>query len=262
MTRPRSSSRQAVRWHFDCHTCSEPAPESPVNEDFAAADPATGVFVVADGMGGRPAGNLASQLAACAFVKSVLAHPRDKRLRRSVLLQAVARANTAVRACGRRNVSRAGMGSTLSAAVLSGRTGRVVHLGDSRIYLYRKGRVRQLTQDHTLIEELLRRRCVNREEAARHPFRHLLLRAVGLRGPVAPDIRAFTLDPGDGLILTTDEFSRLLPARELERLAQKHWAGGARTVCEQLLRRARKRHPQDDLTVMVLRGVAGRPASP
>ncbi|HNQ87724.1 MAG TPA: protein phosphatase 2C domain-containing protein [Verrucomicrobiota bacterium] len=250
-------SRSPRRWTLDCHTCSEPAPESAVNEDFAVADPVKGVFVVADGMGGRPAGHLASRIAASAFVKSLLRDAGGRPPRRSILVQAVADANTAVRACGRRNASRTGLGTTLTAVVLRGRTGRIVHLGDSRAYLYHQGRLRQLTDDHTLAEELLRRRCVDREQLARHPFRHVLLRTIGTHQAPDPDILAFSLEPGDGLILTTDEIPRLLPNGELEAIARRHWARGAAAVCGQLMRRARQRKPQDDVTLLVLKEANG-----
>lgn len=245
--------RSQVR--FDWHTCSEVAPECSVNEDYAAANPDAGVFVVADGMGGRPSGDLASRIAACAFLKSVQEFTGRTRLRRSVLTQAVAIANAAVLACGRSKPNRKGMGSTLSAAVMSGWIGRVVHLGDSRIYLYQRGKIRQLTQDHTLVHELVRRKYVNGKDAHHHPLGHILLRTVGTQDEVVPDIHQFELQPGDGLILTTDEMARVLPHRELETIARRHWAGGARVVCEELLGGARQRQPQDDLTVMVTKTV-------
>jgi protein phosphatase len=238
--------------------CSGSAFQPCVNEDYAIADPDAGVFVVADGMGGRPSGHLASRIAADAFLDRMRSLSPRSRLQKTALSRAVASADAAVRRCGDRSLARRGMGSTLAAAVVRGCNGRIVHLGDSRVYLYRKGKIRCLTRDHTLVQELFRRHHIKKEDIKDHPLSHVLLRTVGAGASSAPDICEFEFQPGDGLILTTDEMPRILDEREMAAIARQNWDSEARVICEQLFGFAMARHPQDDLTVMVLKRLPTR----
>ena len=249
-------SGRSTAFRFDCYACSQAGPESTNNEDAAAVDPDNGVFVVADGMGGRPEGALASRVAAKAFLDTILGFRGKQRLRTSALEKAIRAANVSVLRCSRLSPMRNGMGTTLSAAVVAGNAGRVVHVGDTRIYLYHAGRLEQITRDHTLAQELAGRQRLSEDCASAHPLGHVLSRTVGTRAYVVPDIQEFALLPGDGLILTSDGVSRVLRREELRRIARKRWRSGARPVCEALLQHARAKQPADDLTIIVTKLVS------
>ncbi|MCX5684186.1 MAG: protein phosphatase 2C domain-containing protein [Planctomycetota bacterium] len=135
----------------------------PHNEDCVLAEPGYGVFVVADGMGGRPGGAQASRIAVRAFM-DYLRRVNPAQIASPVALRnAVAMANNAIRAVSEADPKMHGMGTTLTAAVLTEEGGRIVHVGDSRAYLFADGQLEQLTEDHTLVSELLDRKMLEEE---------------------------------------------------------------------------------------------------
>jgi PPM family protein phosphatase len=181
------------------------------NEDkyefYAPEEPALlasrgSVFVVCDGMGGAEAGQIASELTTKTFIDVYMNHPAAEQ--ETALRSAVAAANRFVVDVARAVPSRRGMGTTLSALVLVQDQAYTVQVGDSRVYRLRDGALEQLTEDHSWVDEAVKRGMITAEEALTHPYRHVLTRAVGTEEEVAPDVVLRNLKAGDIYLLCSD----------------------------------------------------------
>lgn len=160
------------------------------------------VFVVCDGMGGHAAGQIASELACKTFIDVYLHHPAaDADV---ALTAAVVAANRFVCDVSHAVPSRRGMGTTLSSLVLLQDQAFVVQVGDSRTYRLRGGELKQLSVDHTWVEEMTRAGVMTREQAESHPSRHMLTRAIGADRSVTPDVVLLDVQPGDYYLLCSD----------------------------------------------------------
>ncbi|MFP5450564.1 MAG: Stp1/IreP family PP2C-type Ser/Thr phosphatase [Thermoleophilia bacterium] len=197
------------------------------------------VIAVADGMGGAKAGEVAAQMA----VDAVEALPEP--VSAEDVRDAIARANGAIFDLARADSDKAGMGTTLTAALLSGSALSVLHVGDSRAYLWRRGELAQITDDHSVVVELVRRGSLSPAEAEVHPHRNVITRALGAERNVVADIVTQPLEAGDVILLCSDGLSSYVAdaaiaaaladatdlnaaARELVALANR--AGGADNV--------------------------------
>lgn len=199
------------------------------NEDNLLVVPELGLFVVADGMGGHAAGEVASLLAVemihDAFRQSRDASPNGSPERtvpagaapapERRLVSAIEQANRRIFAAGQEDEARSGMGTTVAAVWLDGETAHVAHVGDSRLYRFRDGGLAQITTDHSLVNDYLARGLMTPEEAIGHPMRHVLIRALGTTPSVAVDAAALPLEPGDILLLCSDGLSNVVPPSEI-----------------------------------------------
>ena len=183
------------------------------NEDAAWADDACGLYAVADGMGGHLAGEVASRMAIEAVQRMARAHGRADTL---ALREMMRRANDEIARHAQQHPECAGMGTTLSVLWRGGRYMYIAHVGDSRIYRLRGGALEQITQDHSLVEELVRARIITREQARTHPRRNIITRALGTQGDNAPDLLAADAQPGDLWLLCTDGLSGMLTDETIE----------------------------------------------
>jgi protein phosphatase len=179
----------------------------PQNEDGYLVHPR--VFAVADGMGGMRAGEVASALALDTLSADADADGDID------VVEWVIRANRAVFDRASSDPSMSGMGATLVAVVVRGDMARIVHLGDSRAYLLREGRLEQLTEDHSHVQRLLDVGLITPEEAASHPERNLVTRALGLDESVDPEETDIAVLEDDRLLLCTDGLSTMLEADEI-----------------------------------------------
>jgi PPM family protein phosphatase len=172
------------------------------------------VFVVADGMGGAQAGEVASQMAADAFDRDLGADPPE-----AVLRDAFQSANREIHEHATRDETHAGMGTTLTAAIVDAEHEEVAigHVGDSRAYRLRGAELEQLTQDHSLVEELRRKGQLTDEQAEEHPQRSIITRALGPEPAVEPDINTIQARPDDIFLLCSDGLTTMLGE---ERIAQ------------------------------------------
>lgn len=239
--------------HFDCFALSEQGAGLETNDDFAALDAERGIFIVADGMGGRPGGARASSVAVNSFLEQMRSMDGPARLEESILRRALARANSEVRSIGAADPLFSGLGTTLSAVVMNGTQGKLVHVGDSRIYLFRDGELRQLTRDHTLAAELLERKHVSPEGARRHPLRHVLSRSLGSQDVVEPDLGDLVLTRSDWLILATDGLTKALAPERLRHLLAAGTAENAEAMCREVMKAAISQNPDDNVTLAVAR---------
>ncbi len=164
------------------------------------------VFVVADGMGGAQAGEVASKLAAETFDDLGSGPPEE------VLRETFAVANSKIHEQAARDESVAGMGTTLTAAIVDSERDEVAigHVGDSRAYRLRGGKLERLTQDHSLVEELRRKGQLTEQQASEHPQRSIITRALGPEAQVEPDISTVAARPGDVFLICSDGLTTML----------------------------------------------------
>jgi PPM family protein phosphatase len=210
------------------------------NEDaFVVAPP---LFAVCDGMGGALAGEVASGIAADTLAAGV----GDG----LTLLEAAEAANAAVYARARESEAHSGMGTTLTAVVLAGDTGHFVHIGDSRAYLLRDGELRQLSEDHSLVGEMVRDGRLTAEEAAVHPHRSILSRALGTEPSAHIDEFEVDLRLGDVLLLCSDGLSGPVPVAAIQKALVRDEPADA---AAKLIAEARKHGGPDNITAVVLK---------
>ena len=210
------------------------------NEDsFVTAAP---LFAVCDGMGGALAGEVASALAAETLAAGVA--------RGDSLLGSAEAANAAVFAKAANDSGHQGMGTTLTALRLEGEIGHFVHIGDSRGYLLRAGELRQVTDDHSLVGEMMREGRLTAEEAAVHPHRSVLSRALGTEAQVRIDEFEIDLEDGDVLLLCSDGLSGPVPAADIRRALGR---ADPQDAAGRLIAEARKHGGPDNITAVVLR---------
>jgi protein phosphatase len=217
--------------------------------DHAERDRRGVLLVVADGMGGTQAGAVASRLA----VETVLREYRrgDPTEPGRLLRDAVVHANREVHERSRNRADCCGMGTTLTALAIHGRRVWLAHVGDSRAYLVRGDRIRQLTDDHSLVGELVRRREISADAAREHPQRHVLTRAVGVRPQVEPDLAELSPEADDAFVLCSDGLTGHVRDEEIAGAV----ASGTdpQEAVDHLIALANSRGGEDNITVVIVR---------
>jgi len=148
------------------------------------------------------------------------------------------------------------MGTTVAAALASGRRLSIAHVGDSRVYLCRAGTMEQLTDDHSLVYEQFKRELISREEAARSEHKNIITRALGMRSDVEVDLAEMTLAPGDAILLCSDGLSGMVEDAVIQEVVQA--TDDPRLACEQLVSLANANGGKDNVTVIVVYFVAAK----
>jgi protein phosphatase len=222
-----------------------------INEDRYALAPELGLFLVADGMGGHTAGQVASQLASEAVIRCVRAGADEQSSLAECLREAVFAGNLEVFQTAKERPELSGMGTTLVTVLVAGGRAALAHVGDSRAYLVRHGRIRQLTDDHSLVGELQRRGELSADAARDHPHRHVLTRALGVRRAVQPDLAELELASGDIFVLCTDGLTTHVRDEEIAKAV----AGDAdpAEAAQALVALANSRGGEDNVTVAIVR---------
>lgn len=186
------------------------------NEDHLGAWDELGLFVVADGMGGHQAGEVASKIAVETIESFFRQDPKSVNLNPSSLLEkAINEANDKIYQRARQDKDLRGMGTTITAGFISGNQVFIGQVGDSRAYQINHQGIQQLTEDHSLVNELLRLGGITKEEAITHPQRNVLTRALGVELSVEADFYNYQLKKGDFLLFCTDGLSGLVPKEEI-----------------------------------------------
>jgi PPM family protein phosphatase len=226
------------------------------NEDAAIGDGTLGLGLLADGMGGYNAGEVASQMAV-SLIHADLGNWLGRHTPgaqvpdiRRALEACVSKANRAIHGAAQANPAYAGMGTTLVAGVFQGARLVLGHVGDSRCYRWRHGQLTQITRDHSLLQEQLDAGLISAAEAAHSPNRNLVTRAMGVEGSVAPEIRDFTVSPGDIYLMCSDGLSDLVDDRDIAGVL----AAGAPLAdsAGQLVRQAIAQGGHDNVTVLLI----------
>jgi protein phosphatase len=215
------------------------------NEDSALAQ--APVFVVADGMGGAQAGEIASRIAVEAFAQELPSSGTPEQR----LVTRVQEANRRIFDVSRSERERAGMGTTLTAAYLTDSTLTIAHVGDSRAYLFRDGSLKRLTQDHSLVDELVRRGKLTEEQAAEHPQRSIITRALGPEPEVEVDTWTYPVRAGDVLLLCSDGLTSMVSEERVEEILAS--ADSLKDAAQALIDEANGAGGRDNITVVLFR---------
>jgi protein phosphatase len=215
------------------------------NEDSAFAR--APVFVVADGMGGAQAGEVASRLAIEAFEHGLPddGSPEER------LAARVREANHQIYERSRADRGRAGMGTTLTAAYVDDAHVAIAHVGDSRAYLFRDGTLQRLTQDHSLVDELVRRGKLTEEQAAEHPQRSIITRALGPEPDVEVDTWTYPGRPGDVVLLCSDGLTSMISEERVREVLSAHSI--LDEAADALIHEANEAGGRDNITVVLFR---------
>lgn len=186
------------------------------NEDNLLIMSEVNLFAVADGMGGHNAGELASKLALEELEKrsSALLDTKDEDIQ-EWMSQAMLEANKLVFEASSDSQETEGMGTTLTALVINGAKAVIGHIGDSRIYLWRENTLSQLSEDHSMVNELVRLGQLTEEKARDHPHKNVLSRALGVERSITIDCFQFRVQDDDVFILCTDGFSNMIEDEEM-----------------------------------------------
>jgi protein phosphatase len=220
------------------------------NEDAWAVAEDLGLYLVADGMGGHTAGQLASRLAVEAALRSLRTLEGAAASLTEKLRYAVAAANREVYDTSQARPPLAGMGTTFVALLAGSERVALAHVGDSRAYLVRGGRIRQLTDDHSLVGELVRRHEISETAARGHPHRHVLTRALGVRHTVEPDLAELSPRMGDSFVLCSDGLTGHVRDEEIGEAVARDADPDA--VCAALVALANSRGGEDNTTVVLV----------
>jgi len=218
------------------------------NEDAFLVDARSDLYIIADGMGGYAAGEVASRIAVDSL-KEVLSGPHDGKA--AVRLQdAVQEANA--RICdSQAQADQRQMGTTLVAMVVENERAIIGHVGDSRAYLLREGALRRLTSDHSWVNEQVKLGLLSDEAAQRHPMRNIVTRALGSRTEATAELREEGIRSGDVFLLCSDGLNTMVPDPEIEAILQRSGEDPER-ACRELVSRANERGGEDNTTVVVV----------
>src|SRR5262245_29520961 len=232
------------------------------NEDSLFVNPEQNLFVVADGMGGHAAGEVASRVAVESINEFVCMTSGDEEITwpfgldesmsydGNRLKTSVRYANNKVLAATKESVEYEGMATTVVGVLVDGSTANLAHVGDSRIYLFRTGRLIQLTSDHSWVNEQLQGGMLTAEQARSHPLRNVVTRALGGKPDLDVEMQVHEALAGDLLLLCSDGLTTMVPDPEIQRLLVEN--GGVEGAAKALLDEANKNGGEDNITVILL----------
>ena len=230
------------------------------NEDAFRCCGEQGVFVVCDGMGGAAAGEIASRMAA-ECVSMVLCAKNSEGAGRNgdsgteaVLVQAIGDANRKIFEQAQMEPENQGMGTTIVLVQVALGMAHVAHVGDSRCYLWRDGRLELMTQDHSLVSEQVRLGKLSPEDAENSPYRNVITRALGTQPSVVTEYQRFGVLKGDVLLLCSDGLTRELQDEEIAgEMARAAEGENLDAVCNSLVERANEAGGRDNVTCVLVR---------
>ena len=223
----------------------------PLNEDAFLDDRARGIFAVADGVGGAEAGEVASQTA-IEVLDEAFRHQVDGADVEDLMELAIQRANASIHQMAQDHAKFSMMATTIVALHLKGNIATFGHVGDSRLYrLAPDGQLHRETEDHSIVEEEVRAGRMTREQAANHPSKNVISRALGAEQGVEVDMKTMEVEDGTEFLLCTDGITRHISDNEIRQLLVLNSDLGE--VCKELKRRCYERGAEDNLTVVIVR---------
>ena len=234
------------------------------NEDMVYISSDLRFAVVADGMGGHSAGEVASNVAISTIVDTLskiesgkIAIPKDFLPEMSKperkLLMAADYANYSIFKLAQENVIYRSMGTTLSGVLIEGNEAYVVHIGDTRLYLLRMDVMTQLTTDHSLAAEHIKRGLLTKAQAEKSAVQNVLTRAMGIKKDVEFDILQFAVMPGDILFLCSDGVNKGLTDEEIKHYLQKAYKTSLSKICKALVRKANDNDGKDNISAVIIK---------
>ena len=228
------------------------------NQDALALLNDCGVWIVADGMGGHPAGDIAAQTAVA--VATQRARERASWLREhpsaaaEFVADLVTSANRRIHDLILAKPSLKGMGTTFVALAITPEpipVAHTAHLGDSRAYLYQAGQLKQLTRDHTLVEKFVQRGLIDAATALTHPDRHILTKGLGIDADMKPELTATPVTPHDMIMLCSDGLTKMLENAAIASILSQA-NGDPHRACHDLIEEALSRGGEDNVTVIIV----------
>lgn len=232
------------------------------NEDTFLVEDSARLFLVADGMGGHAAGEIASRIAADSISEFILhtkedegtwPHAYDEQFSRTTnrLMAAVRMANTRVLEAMRKDARLRGMGTTVVACMADESAMSFAHVGDSRAYMIRDNQLSRLTNDHSWVFEQVQAGMLTEAEAEKHPLRNVITRALGGALQVNPDASEVKTQAGDVFLLCSDGLTGMVPEDEILRVVTQ--SDDLAAACEQLIQTANERGGLDNITTVLVR---------
>lgn len=223
----------------------------PLNEDSYLSDPARRIFAVADGVGGANAGEVASQTA-MEVLDDAFRNQEAGADIEDLMELAIQRANASIHQLAREHPKLAAMATTVVALHLDGRIATIGHVGDSRLYrLTPDGKLHRDTADHSVVEEEVRAGRMTAEQAAHHPSRNVISRALGAESSVEVDMKILEVDEGTAFLLCSDGITRHIPDNEIREILSTY--NDLEEACTEMKRRCYERGAEDNLTAVVVR---------
>jgi protein phosphatase len=252
-------------------SCTDPGIVRSHNEDSIAADAAKGLVVLADGMGGYNAGEVASGMATTVITTELQrlleespAHDRDPATGRSrsesLLREQIAKANTSIYQAAQSQPQYAGMGTTLVAALFHDNKVTVAHIGDSRLYRLRGEDFAQVTRDHSLLQEQIDSGMITPEQAKFSQNKNLVTRALGIDAAVEPELHEYETQVGDIYLLCSDGLNDMVSDEDMGMTLQT-LAANLQLAAQQLVQMANDNGGRDNVSVILVR-IAGDYAAP
>jgi len=233
-----------------------------LNQDAFSLDNTLQLWVLADGMGGHAGGEVASRIAVETIphvVRTQLFTETSPYVQpdqlESLLCQALESANQTIRKEAAEDERLKGMGTTIVVVAIThtptGHQASVAHVGDSRAYLFRRGRLSLWTKDHTLMEERLALNLITPEQVRTHPLRHVLTKALGIEPQAQPTIHTYPIDPSDLILLCSDGLTKMLTDQEIQTIVGQE-SPHAETICRTLVATANRLGGEDNTTVVLI----------
>ncbi len=235
------------------------------NEDALALDPAEGFFVVADGMGGHAAGEVAAKITVETIGEFIAAtrqkeeatwpfkYNHELHFNSNRLAIAIEKANERVMAAVAAQPWLKGMGTTVVAGLLNEKILSLAHVGDSRAYLFRDGELTRLTDDHSWVHEQVTAGILTEEEAKTHPLKNVVTRALGGGPSVSPDLREMEFQVGDAFLFCSDGLTTMLSDEEIRDSIAANPGKPAEDLCQSLVDLANDKGGVDNITVVFVR---------
>jgi protein phosphatase len=222
------------------------------NQDFVyASDQKVGalncLWIVADGMGGHAAGDIASRLCVETMIDTISNSKQEGPVR--ILAEAIRSANEAVCEKARSTPDLEGMGTTVVAATVDDGCLYIANVGDSRLYLIDDERIEQITHDHSLVEEMVRAGELRREDARLHPDKNVITRAVGVKSSVAIDFFDVALNRGDRFLICSDGLTNMVPEDMIFRIVKEK--GSLEEAARELVDEANRSGGSDNISVIL-----------
>ncbi len=236
---------------IECGACNDQGKIRTSNEDQYLANAQKKIFLVADGMGGHAAGEVASQMAASTIEES-LSKSELSTDPEAILQQAVQDANIRVYNAQRNHPEYRGMGSTLTILTFLENRYYIAHVGDSRAYLFRNGNITQVTRDHSVVWQLYEENLIAKEDLSRHPRKNLITRSIGTQPQVEADIQGNQVFENDIFLLCSDGLTDVLSDMQIQQFLTMN-GKTPQEISEMLIEAANAGGGPDNITVVIVR---------
>ncbi|MBN2260989.1 MAG: Stp1/IreP family PP2C-type Ser/Thr phosphatase [Clostridiales bacterium] len=218
------------------------------NEDYIFFDELHNIFIIADGMGGHNAGEVASKMAVQSFVEFL---NKLEKFNVIEMLNAISYCNTSVYKASLKNKSYKGMGTTFTACHVDENIVNIIHIGDTRAYKITKESIIQITEDHTLVQELFKQKKITEKEMINHPNSHILFKALGTKNSIFPSVYSEKFEEDSFLLMTSDGLTDLINDEEIREIVNK--IDVPQSIVENLIATAIEKGGNDNISIICVK---------